>query len=456
MNTATQATGSAIEANFDGIVGSTHNYAGLSPGNLASARHAGAVSHPRAAARQGLAKMKRLYDLGLVQGFVPPHERPHLPTLHAFGFRGTPAQMLARAAREAPYLLAIACSASAMWAANAATVSPGADSGDGRVHFSPANLASMPHRAIEAPFTGRLLQHLFSDPEHFAHHPPVPAGARFGDEGAANYGRLCPEHGAAGAALFVYGHEGTGSAGTARHPARQALPASQAVARAHGLDPARVVFARQSAQAIDAGAFHNDVVAVANRHVLFSHEQALADPSAVAEALRAVVPGLQVVSVPAAEVSLTEAVGSYLFNSQLVDVPGREGMTLVLPEESRENPRVHAALERVRDSDNPINALEFVDVRQSMHNGGGPACLRLRVALTPAQQAAVNRAFLLDAQRYEALCQWVDTHYRETLSPEELADPALLDESYTALDALTQLLGTGPLYAFQRDGDGTG
>jgi succinylarginine dihydrolase len=442
--------GPAVEANFDGIVGNTHNYAGLSPGNLASAKHAQKPSHPRAAARQGLAKMKRLHDLGLVQGFLPPHERPHLPTLHAFGFTGKPADVLARAAKEAPALLAIACSASPMWAANAATVSPSADTADGRVHFTPANLASMAHRAIEPAFTGRALRAIFADAAHFAHHPPVPAGSRFGDEGAANYGRLCSDHGEAGAALFVYGRAGGDEPGPTRHPARQALEASAAVARAHGLDPARVVFARQNPVAIDAGAFHNDVVSVANRHVLFSHEQALAEPAAVAEALRAVVPAFEVVTVPAAQVSLEDAVGSYLFNSQLVDIPGREGMTLVLPEESRENPRVLAALEAVRDGDNPIAHLEFVDVRQSMDNGGGPACLRLRVVLTAAERAAVNPAFILDTARYDALCAWVDRHYRETLTPADLADPALLDETYAALDDLTALLGTGPLYDFQR------
>lgn len=440
------------EVNFDGIVGNTHNYAGLSPGNLASARHARQLSHPRAAARQGLAKMKRLLDLGLVQGFLPPHERPHLPTLRRLGFGGTAAEAVTRAAREAPALLALCASASPMWAANAATVSPGADSGDGRVHFTPANLASMPHRAIEHEFTGRLLGHIFADPAHFAHHPAVPAGATLGDEGAANHSRLCGSSDGSGVALFVHGRRALGADRDAatRHPARQAREASEAVARAHGLDPARVVHARQAPAAIEAGAFHNDVVAVANRHVLFTHEQALVEPETVHAALAARLPELAVVTVPAAAVTLEEAVGAYLFNSQLVDVPGRAGMTLVLPEESRENPRVLAALEAVRDGDNPIGSLEFVDVRQSMANGGGPACLRLRVPLTAAELAAVDPAFLLTEARYRELCAWVDAHYRETLAPADLADPALLRESHEALDALTALLGTGSLYDFQR------
>lgn len=444
-----------VEANFDGLVGNTHNYAGLSAGNLASARNARQLSYPRAAARQGLAKMWALAQLGLVQGFLPPHERPHLPTLRALGFNGSDRQVLSAAAHTAPALLAMCSSASPMWAANAATISPGADSVDGRVHFTPANLASMPHRAIEAPLTGRILRRIFADEQHFAHHAPVPAGAALGDEGAANYGRLCSHHGAPGTALFVYGRQAFGAqAGQhepLRFPTRQALEASQAVARAHGLDPQRVVFARQSAAAIEAGAFHNDVVAVANRHVLFSHEQALAEPAAVRGALAEQLPEFQLISVSAAEVSLADAVGSYLFNSQLIDIPGRKGMTLLLPEESRENPRVHAALQRIVAEDNAIAELMFVDVRQSMHNGGGPACLRLRVVLDARQLAAVNPAFLLNEQRYAQLCEWVDRHYREQLAPEDLADPALLDETRSALDALTALLGTGPLYDFQRD-----
>jgi succinylarginine dihydrolase len=446
---------SAVEVNFDGLIGNTHNYAGLSAGNLASARNARQLSRPREAARQGLAKMQLLRQLGLVQGFLPPHERPHLPTLHRLGFRGTPLQMVEGAARRAPELLAMCSSASAMWAANAATVSPGADSGDGRVHFTPANLVSMPHRAIEAAFTGRVLRQVFADPAHFVHHAPVPGGAALGDEGAANHGRLCAHHGAPGVALFVYGRRGLvprGDDAARRFPARQALEASAAVARSHGLDPARSVFARQSPAAIDAGAFHNDVVAVANRNVLFTHERAFADREAVYGALRAAAGdgGCRVLEVAEREVSLADAVASYLFNSQLLDLPGGAGMMLLLPEESRDNAAVHGCLERLLDADNPIAELRFIDVRQSMQNGGGPACLRLRVALREAELAAVDPAFLLDDARHEALCAWVDRHYREQLAPADLADPALLDETHRALDELTQLLGTGPLYDFQR------
>lgn len=440
-----------LEANFDGLIGPTHNYAGLSPGNLASHSNARQTSNPRQAALQGLEKMRFLAGLGLPQGFMLPHERPYLPALRQLGFGGSAQQALERAAREAPQALAICASASPMWAANAATVSAGADTADGRVHLTPANLVSMPHRALEAPFTARQLRCMFPDPAHFAHHPPVPGGAAYGDEGAANHSRLQAAPGAPGVSLFVHGREAL-EPGRGRFPARQAQEASAAVARSHGLDPQRVVHARQGQRAIDAGAFHNDVVAVASGPLLLAHGAAFADAPAVYGALQRLLgEAFQLIEVTEDAVPLELAVRSYLFNSQLLSLPDAGGMALLLPEESREASRVHDYLQSLLDGGTPLRALHFVDVRQSMRNGGGPACLRLRVPLSAAQRAAVNPAFWLDEQRLALLQQWVRRHYRDRLAPGDLADPALLAESRQALDELTQLLGLGALYDFQRE-----
>src|SRR3546814_10240244 len=73
------------EINFDGIVGPSHNYAGLSLGNLASTRNAGQVSRPRAAALEGLAKMQANLALGLAQGIFVPHPRPNHAWLAELG-----------------------------------------------------------------------------------------------------------------------------------------------------------------------------------------------------------------------------------------------------------------------------------------------------------------------------------------------------------------------------------
>lgn len=430
------------EVNFDGLIGPTHNYAGLALGNLAAAENAGDVSNPRAAALQGLIKMRAVMDLGLVQGFLPPQSRPHLHTLRGLGFSGTDKQIICAAVTHSPGLLANVYSASCMWTANAATVAPSLDTQDGRVHFTPANLARNFHRAIEPDQTALALKHIFADPSFFVHHPPLPGGIHFGDEGAANHGRLAASHAAPGVHLFVYGEDGD------RFPARQKLAASQAVARSHGLAGDKTVYVQQSKAALDAGAFHNDVVGVANEQVLFLHEQSFENREAAYAAIRAAAPNVQIVEASSDDVSLQDAVGSYLFNSQLLTLPDGT-QALILPTESAENPRVKAFLDKMIAGNGPIASVHFLNVRESMRNGGGPACLRLRVVLSDSELSAVDQNFILSAEKIDKLEAWVRDHYRDRLSPDDLRDPDFMDEAFGALDALTQLLGMGSFYDFQ-------
>ncbi len=408
---------SAVEINFDGIIGPSHNYAGLSLGNLASASHAGDVSQPRAAALQGLAKMRHNMGLGLVQGFLLPLPRPNPAFLAAIGADGT----------ENPRLTAAAWSASSMWTANAATVSPAADTADGRCHLTAANLVTMPHRSQEWPDTVRQLRLAFADQAHFSVHDAVPPC--FGDEGAANHMRMAASHAAPGLELFVYGT--TGGA----FPARQHEEASRAVARLHSLDPARTLFIEQNPEAIAAGAFHNDVVAVANERVLFTHEQAFADPEGTYAAIRERLPEAEIVVVPAAAVSLADAIKSYLFNAQLLTLPGGT-MALVIPSEAWEHARVRPWLDEMLAGNGPIRQVLPVDVRQSMANGGGPACLRLRVVADPA---TVDRRFLLDPAKADRIEAVIAAHWPEAIAPADLAGPALRER---VINARRELLAT--------------
>ncbi|AIR90020.1 N-succinylarginine dihydrolase [Pseudomonas cremoricolorata] len=445
----------AFEVNFDGLVGPTHNYGGLSYGNVASQSNSQQGSNPREAARQGLAKMKALADLGFVQGVLAPQERPDIAALRRLGFTGSDAEVIRRAARDAMPLLVASCSASSMWVANAATVSPSADTADGRVHFTAANLNCKYHRSLEHPTTSRVLQAMFNDPQHFAHHPALPAVAQFGDEGAANHTRFCAHHGEAGVELFVYGRSAFDSRLPAPtvYPARQTLEASQAVARLHGLSRDGVVFAQQNPAVIDQGVFHNDVIAVGNGEVLFHHQDAFLNSEAMLGELQAKLAArggqLHAINVPRAAVSVQDAVGSYLFNSQLLS---REdgSMLLVVPEECRNNPRVWGYLGELLAQGGPVRQIEVFDLKQSMRNGGGPACLRLRVALNETELAAVNPAVILDDALYATLLHWVERHYRDRLTDADLADPHLLDESRCALDELTRILQLGAVYPFQR------
>ena len=407
-----------VEINFDGVVGPSHNYAGLSIGNIAATVHAGEPSHPRAAALQGLAKMRANMALGLPQGVLMPLPRPNSRWLEALAWDGSADRAL----------LAGAWSASAMWTANAATVSPAPDASDGRCHLTAANLVAMPHRSQEWPHTLRQLRLALADERHFAVHEPVPPC--FGDEGAANHMRLTRSHDEPGVEIFVYGRQG------GRFPARQHEQASRAVARRHGLDPARTLFIEQATEAIEAGAFHNDVVAVANERVLLTHERAFADAAAAYASIRELFPQVEVIEVPESRVSLAEAIRTYLFNAQLVTLP-EGGMALVIPSEAAISPAVQSWLDELLAGNGPIRQVVPVDVRESMANGGGPACLRLRVVADPV---TIDPRFLLDDTRAELIERVVARHWPEQIDPNDLGRESLAESVTSARLALLEAL----------------
>jgi succinylarginine dihydrolase len=406
------------EINFDGIVGPSHNYSGLSLGNLAATFNAGHVSRPRAAALQGIDKMRSNLGLGLVQGIFVPQPRPANSWLADLGTDIGSAEH---------HIAANAMSASAMWAANAATVSPAPDTADGKCHLTVANLKTMAHRSHEWPATLAQLKLAFAG-NMFAVHGPVPPA--FGDEGAANHMRFASSHGEPGVEVFVYGVAG------GPFPARQNLEASKAIARLHRLDPDRTIFAAQSEEAIASGAFHNDVVSVANGPVLFAHEKAFADRDALIDQLGAKVPGFELVEVLDAEVPLADAVKSYLFNAQLVTPPDG-AMTLVAPTECRDTPSVNSWIERHLASNGAIRRVNFVDVRQSMANGGGPACLRLRVQCDASD---VDPRFIVDEAKLDRLEEIISTHWPDEISSNDIQSATLVGEVERARTALLNAL----------------
>lgn len=444
---------SAVEVNFDGLVGPTHSFAGLAHGNVASAANEGQTSNPRAAALQGIAKMRALLALGLKQGVLPPHDRPHVPSLRLMGFTGSDAEVIAGAARASPELLANAASASAMWTANAATISPSADTGDGRLHITPANLASHFHRGIETATTTRVLRRIFRDGERFTVHDPIPFPT-FGDEGAANHCRLTAEHGRRGFGLFVYGRSAFARSTDGAFMPRQAMEACHIVASTHGLwAGGGAVLAQQGEAAIRAGAFHNDVVCVSNETVLLFHAQAFEDKTKVLDGVRRMADrcGFEpvLIEIGADQLSLKDAITSYLFNSQIVTLPDG-AMVLVAPAEVEEIAPARAVVDQLVSGNTPIRETLTFDLRQSMRNGGGPACLRLRVVLTEAELAAIGGCALVDVARLDALEQIVRRYYRDRLAPSDLADPSLLDEGRAALDEISRVLDLGSVHEFQR------
>ena len=435
------------EINFDGLIGPTHNYAGLSQGNLASQKHLNKTSNPQAAALQGLDKMRLVMEQGIPQGFFLPHERPHLKTLRALGFSGTDEDIINRATKQNPLLLKNVYSASSMWAANAATFSPSIDSYDQNIHITPANLNTMFHRSIEHEFTQAQLELMFGGVAIV--HDPIENISGYGDEGAANHLRVSEQHLKSGFQIFVYGssafevHQGMIT--------RQAEEISKAVSIMHQLDPDRVLFLKQNEQAINAGSFHNDIVSLANEEVFIFHQEAFADRvelERILHHLKDHVKGFHPIEILSEDISLDDIVSSYLLNSQLITIKNSE-MMMLLPEEVQNHSNCMRWLEEIKSS-SPIKHIEFVDIRQSMMNGGGPACLRFKITVNNDEFNQINEKFLLTPKKLMDLRALVTKHYRDKLNPADLVDNNLVQESYRFLDELTQLLDLGNVYDFQK------
>ena len=445
------------EVNFDGIVGPTHNYSGLSYGNVASIENQFSTSNPKEAALQGLEKMKFLFDMGFKQGVFPPHERPHLPTLRQLGFQGLDQDIISQVYQQAPKILLECSSAAAMWTANAATVSPSIDSIDRHLHFTTANLSSKFHRAIESATTEKILKAIFKDPVYFKHHSPLLSGVHFADEGAANHMRFGKNHEEPGIEVFIFGRYTFQDNAQAPKifPARQTYEASKAISRLHQLYPERVIFSQQNPRSIDAGAFHNDVIAVGNCHLLLYHELAFLNSDALIEEIRRNVfevceAEMNFLEVKDSQVPLKDAIASYLFNSQILS--GSDGsMMMMAPSQCQEVDSVRFFLdEMLKSPDNPIGQIHYINLHQSMRNGGGPACLRLRVVMNDNELAATNPHVFLDDRLYAKLTTWVGKHYRDRFHPDDLRDPNLLIETQQALNDLTKILDLGNIYSFQK------
>lgn len=409
----------AVEANIDGLVGPTHNYAGLAFGNIASEKHALTISNPKQAALQGLQKMKFLHDLGIPQMVMPPQPRPHAKIIRQLGYKD-----IKHVPKE---LLNQIYSASSMWVANAATISPSADTADGKVHITPANLVSKFHRGIEASTTAYYLKQIFKG-THFVHHDPLPSYMQFGDEGAANHMRLSKAHGDKGTEIFVYG-----SAATKKYPPRQSLQASQAIAYLHRLNPKSTVFLQQNPEAVDAGVFHNDVIAMSNEELFIYHELAY---ESVPQQLRR---KYKTIVISEKELLLKDVVSTYFFNSQLVTLP-EGGQIIIAPKECEKHAKARKCFEGLI-SKGIVKKVYYLDVHESMKNGGGPACLRLRVVLTEKERKAIHPKVWLNDALYNALCRWIKKYYRDRMLADDLRDPLLAEESFAALAELSRLIG---------------
>ncbi|EGG95308.1 Succinylarginine dihydrolase [gamma proteobacterium IMCC1989] len=341
-------------------------------------------------------------------------------------------------------------SASSMWVANAATISPSLDTTDKRVHLTVANLANALHRSMEVPQTTRVLNTIFEDKAHFVVHSAITSHSVIGDEGAANHGRLCLRHDQPGVEVFVYGK----SAFLEKRkgfPCRQAVEASKAVARNHGLSYENSIFLQQSEEAVDAGVFHNDVISVINENVFLMHEKSFINQVEEINVIRRKCNfDVCFLNISEDELPLHEAVSSYFFNSQLITLPDG-AMMLLMPKEVEENVKALNCVDRlIADTNNPINDRVFLNLKQSMKNGGGPACLRLRVLLNQSQIDALGGDVMMTESKLDELERIVKAYYREKITPDDLFDAEFIKDSYCALREIAKCLSMREIYDFSK------
>ena len=418
----------SFEVNFDGLVGPTHNYAGLSHGNIHSVNNKNKPSNPYEAAIQGLNKMKLMHDLGYKQCIIPPQKRPFLKDYEDY------------------QNMVVNASASSMWVANSCTIAPSVDSYNNKLNLLIANLNSTQHRRLEAPQTYAILNKIFEDSDKFLIQPPINSTGELDDEGAANHTRFCNSYEEEGLHLFVYGRSQNNSEESpTKYPARQTLEASQKVAE--NLQIKNVVYAQQSAESIDAGVFHHDVIGVGNKNLYFYHEKALANENETLQNLQDNFNGdLKLIKVKESEVPLATAVDTYLFNSQLVEYMG--GHLLVAPLQCRKNGLVKKYIQSIVGKNKNIKKVRYIDLQQSLYNGGGPACLRLRVVMNKEELNSLHQEIIFTNNLYFKLRHWIKKYYKKKLIYDDLFVPSFIQKCYDGFDELTKILNLDGIYLF--------
>ncbi len=431
------------ELQLDGIIGPTHHFGGLGVGNVASLQSRWRPSHPRSAALEGCSKMDRVAALGVPQFFLPPLARPDWSFLARVGFAGGRSEVLKRCGAEYPQLLSAAYSSSFMWTANAATTAPASDTTDGKARAVIANLCSSLHRGMEADGRHAQLAAILYGRAGIEVESGLPSVNPLRDEGAANHMRLCgPSRHSQKAGLHVFVHEPvviSEQTVAPKYASRQGSLASRVVASRLRLPESHCVFLEQTQAAIDFGVFHNDVIATSHRNVLIYHRDAFVDSDRAVEEICSRFRHLIGEELIALEVSrralpLEEAVRTYLFNSQIV-TRSDEAMQMVCPEQCRDSDATQQLIHGwIGDPSIPIAGVDYVPLSESMANGGGPACLRLRWTDSDGRLASAMQRYRWSEENSERVRAWITKGYAECLTFDDFTRIEFAEHATNAIE----------------------
>ena len=398
------------EYNLDSMIGPTHHFGGLSKGNLASMAHQFQMSSPKKAALEGLEKMRLAHEIGQNQLWFPPQRRPIFDAM--INGAGSDIDKVRWAFDNNPELLSQLFSSSAMWMANNATVSGSADSSDGLVHVIPANLSTLAHRRVEVAQNLILLNYAFFT-KQFKVHPPL--SHRFRDEGAANHMQFSTDGHSKSLHLFVYNRSKSGDEDKyLPFPLRQSYEASRSLAKAMNIPETQTLICRQLATSVQKGVFHHDVVGMSHQDVLIIHELALEDQDHTLQLLQTMSQNilkkkLTIIQVSSEQLSLKEALDTYFFNSQFIkDQDGN--VHLICAQQCNNHPKVSLLVDDLI-AQKVIEKVHYISLSESMMNGGGPACLRLRLPLTSKEFSNIPNCFKFSDEKYQEMVHFVHQFY---------------------------------------------
>ena len=365
---------------IDTIPGPTNHFGGHAVGNIASMNSKNNILNPQKAALEWLEKVKKVAMIGGNQFVLPPQRRP--------------------LTHKKKTLTQSDISSSFIWMANAGLFIPRIDTQLENNQFIPANMKQSEHRNIEHPFHQYWLKKILKYSKCNFHKI-----LDINDEGSANSIRLWHKKNQCGVNIFVYGKP------NARYPIRQSKSSCEKIINI--TKPRHYILLEQTKEAIDAGVFHNDVIAFGFKNTIICHEKAFSNQKQELKKLKKIFTNslnapLNIVEIANNSLSLNAAVKTYLFNSQVIEINNK--FELICPIEVKENPNSYKITEKWV-TNGLFNKVHFVNIKSSLKNGGGPACLRLCLYLNDNEVKKIPTKFKLDKTKYKKISKIILEHY---------------------------------------------
>ena len=368
---------------IDCMPGPTNHFGGHAFGNMASMTAKGQHSNPKKAALEWIEKINKLKKIGAYQLILPPHRRPLAHYL------------------KHPQLNEL--SSGFIWMANAGHFIPNSDTSKRYHQFIPANMNATYHRKYEHMFNTYWIKQILKNIPHQLHGP-----LSSDDEGAANTVRLWNKD--IGIHVAVYGHKNT------HFPSRQNEDSIKELQEKTNI--LTLFKLQQKSIAIDHGVFHNDVICFGFKNTLFCHEHAFENQNEKLNNLKKIFhqktnENLTIIEIKESELTLDECISTYLFNSQVIIQ--KNNIILLCPSTVKRNNKSLSITNQWQQK-GYFSDVQYIDIKSSLMNGGGPACLRLCMYLNGNEIKKIPKQFWASENKIKELTKFINTEYPQASS----------------------------------------